>query len=402
MAFALLVPSASGAQGAPPGQASASAGGDVEARLHELRMRGFDAIYNLDYPSALTDFEEMVRIAPNHPAGHFYLATHQWLTILDSMRRVTISVYNRDSFYAGKEDRVDPKLDRQFQAAVQKAIDVAQARVNENPKDVDALYYLGAAYGMRASYSASVARKFTSALGDGRKGVNFHRKVVELDPTYADAYLSIGLYDYIVGTLPGLIKVLVGIVGVRGSRKRGLEEIHLAAEKGRRANDDARIILIALYEREGNYAEALKLLDLLAAKYPRNYLFGLERASALAKNRTFAESYVVFDQLLKNERARAVVDLIHFEYGQALLDGGEYSRAAEHFAAVTKTPAATPSLTSMAHLHWGQALDAAGRRKDAVAQYELVLKREDVFDSHAAAERYLKRPYAPSKQAPPA
>jgi tetratricopeptide (TPR) repeat protein len=402
--LAMLVPATAAANAEGPGSRAASGGtGKIpDSQFEALRAAGFDSIYNLDYATARAKFEEMVKLDPQHPAGYFYLATYQWLTVLDSMRRLTIGLYNRDSFYAGKEDVVDPKLDRQFRDAILKAIEVAQARVSKDAKDTEGLYYLGAAYGMRASYAASVARKWPDAIKDGRRGVEYHRKVIELDPKYADAYLSIGLYTYIVGTLPMFVKLFLAIGGVRGDRKRGIEEMKTAIAKGRYVGDDARIMLIAIYEREGNYAEALKLLEQLAAKYPNNYLFDLERASALAETGRHAESYAAFDRLLASDRAQVVADLIRYEYGEALSDGREFVRAAEQFGAVSKNPRATAALVSQAHLRRGMVLDAAGEREQALAQYQIVLKRPNVFDSHSKAAKYAKKPYAPPRvSAPP-
>src|SRR5262249_37166471 len=144
-----------------------------------------------------------------------------------------------------------------------------------------------------------------------------------------------------------------------------------------------------------NYREALKLLEELTVKYPRNYLYGLDRAAALGRMDMGCESYAAFDQILNNDRAQALVDLIHYKYGEALLASGEFARASEQFIAVTETPRADSALVSLARLGQGQSLDAMGQRASALEQYQIVLAREDVFDSHDRAHRYEKRPYSP-------
>jgi tetratricopeptide (TPR) repeat protein len=362
-----------------------------------LRAAGVDSLYNIDYNTAAAEFERMIEVSPDHPAGHFYLATSKWLSLLNSMRRLQTGLYGDDSFFAGSGDKVDPQLDRGGRDAISKAITVAQSRVKKNRMDAEALYYLGAAYGLLASYEATVTRNFQSALRNGNEGVRYHRDVVKLDPNYADAYLSIGLYDYVVGTLPWLIRWGIRIVRISGNRKRGLAGIRKAMDQGRYASDDARVVLIAIYQREKNYHEALKLLEELALKYPRNYLYSLERAATLGRLGRGCESYAAFDQVLKNERAQTVADLIHYKYGEALLANGEFTRATEQFIAVAETPKADSALVSLAHLGRGQSLDAIGQHKPALEQYQIVLAREDVFNSHNKAHRYEKRPYAPGK-----
>ena len=369
------------------------------AELNKLRTEGFDALYSIDYATAQAKFEAMTKVAPGDPAGYFYIATNQWMSILNSMRRLQIGLYNSDSFYADTQDKVNPQLDKEFRAEVQKAMEVAQAKIDKNPNDAEAIYYLGASYGTLAGYEASVARKFISALHNGSKGVDLHRKVIKMDPSYADAYLSIGLYDYIVGTLPLPVKVLAAMGGVHGSRKRGLNELQTAVAKGKYASDDARTMLVALYEREGDYQKALELLDDLSARFPQNYLYSLERAVAMGRTGNREQSYAAFDELLKNPRAKVVADLIHYQYGESLFNGGDFTKAAEQYDLVTKTPKANAALVSMAYLHAGEAFDAAGQRKAALAQYQLVIKRENVYDSHDLAEKYTKKPYQSVKDA---
>ena len=221
--------------------------------------------------------------------------------------------------------------------------------------------------------------------------------MVKLDPNYADAYLSIGLYNYVVGTLPWLIRWGLKLVKVSGNRQRGLAEIRKALENGKYAGDDARVVLIAIDQREEEYDEALKLLDELALKYPRNYLYSLERAAVMGRMGRSCESYAAFNKALKNERAESIADLIHYQYGRALFDSGEFTGATGQFTAVIETPKADATLVSLAHLQLGQALDATGQRESALEHYQETRKRENVFDSHNLALRYIKKPYAPGK-----
>jgi tetratricopeptide (TPR) repeat protein len=366
-------------------------------QFETLRAAGSDSLYNLDYATAEAKFEEMIKLDPDHPAGHFYLATCKWLSVLNSMRRLQTGLYGDDSFFAGSGRKADPQLDREARDAIGNSITVAHSRVKKNRNDAESLYYLGAAYGLLACYEASVTRNFQSAMKNGNEGVKYHRDLVKLDPNYADAYLSIGLYDYVVGTLPWLIRWGLKVVKISGNRKRGLVEIRKAMDQARYTSDDARVVLIAIYQREKNYREALKLLEELTVKYPRNYLYSLERADVLVRMDRGCESYAAFDQVLNNESAQSIIDLIHYKYGEALFANGEFARAARQFIAVTETPKADSALVSLAHLGHGQSLDAMGQRTSALEHYQIVLAREDVFDSHDKAHRYEKRPYAPGE-----
>jgi hypothetical protein len=72
---------------------------------------------------------------------------------------------------------------------------------------------------------------------------------------------------------------------------------------------------------------------------------------------------------------------------------GQPERASKEFLAGASLPAAEAALATRSRLRAAQALDAAGKRDDALAQYKSVLARPNVFDSHEEAKRGLKEPY---------
>ena len=365
-----------------------------------LRERGNDALYNLDYQAARELFQQMIKIAPDHPAGYVYLANNFWLETLNAGRRLSSSLYSGGSFYEqdAEQDKVDPKREREFSELIRRALAVATTRLQKDGKDVEALYYQAAALGLRAGYNVTVKRSFRRAIGDANESIGIQKKVVKLDPHYVDAYLSLGLYDYIIGNLPFVWRTLAKIVGVSGDKKRGIERLEMVTKSGKYTSDDARVLLIGIYTRERQPERALEMISYLAGKYPRNYLLGIERAGMLFRMNRVAEGNQAYTDLLKDSRiAQAAADAVNYQWGEALMDKGSHAEAVERYNEVVKWPKADASLVSLAHLHAGQALDCLGKREQAIAEYQLVLKRDNVFDSHKVASEYVKKPYVPGK-----
>ncbi len=385
-------------------------------RFDTLRTKGFEALYNLDYDTARATFKEIERLYPDHPAGPQFQAALLWSKTLNESNRMKSSLYGSDEFYEGSEDKVDERVVTEFRDYTRRARLLAEARLKRDPKDVEALYFLGATEGLKAAFAAGVQRSFMSALRDGQRSVDRHRDVVKLDPQYRDAELTVGLYDYVVGSLPLPVKLLASMAGARGSKKRGLETLARVAREGRWSRDDARALLIVLYKREKRYADALALARELGEKYPRNYLFKLEAADALISQATVEraagrateaasaerEAIAIFDALLREKPkpgmpiARAL-DLIHFQYGETLLAAGQYERAAKEYLATTSVPGAEAGLVTLGHLNAARAFDLAGRRNDALAQYRIVLTRPNVYDSQEEAKRGLREPFKANK-----
>jgi tetratricopeptide (TPR) repeat protein len=380
----------------------ASVGAALTPEVIELRREGNEAIYNMDYATARAKFEEIKKRAPHHPAGDLYIATAIWLEHLNKSRRLMTNLYRKDSsFYAGADrakednegDAVDASVDRAFRDRMAQAKTKALALVAKNKNDADALYFLGAYYGVMAGYEASTARKFFAAMRNGSRGVDAHEKVLKLKPDYYDAYLSVGMYDYIVGNLPFAYKAIAALIGVRGNKQRGISRLQTIVEKEAATADDARVFLLAIYQNEKRYEDALAIVKHLSAKYPRSYLLKLEMAYTLVLLNRANDAYTVFDELLKDPAAAAAVDLIQYQYAESLAQNKEYARAAEHFLEVQKSKGADANLATVALLRAAQVYDLAGQRTDAVAQYKAVLARPNVYDTREQAEKGLKQPF---------
>jgi tetratricopeptide (TPR) repeat protein len=381
------------------------------ARFEDLRRSGLDALYNIDYDKAHRDFNEIVKLCPNHPGGYQLLAARLWIKTLYESRRLQVSLYSSESFYTNGDDKVDPKIVTEFRNLTREAKRLAEAKLKQEPKNVEALDFLANTEGLKASFEEAVERRHFAALRDGNDAVDHHREVLKLDPKYIDAQITIGLYEYVVGSLPLPVKILAGATGYRGSKKRGLAMLEQVAKEGRWSQDDAKTVLILLYTREKRYADALALTRELSVKYPRNYLLRLETADALVslagvkrKENDAAgavqaekEAFATFDELLRDRNVRdsaaRSLDLIHFKYGEALLMAGYNDRAAKAFLAATKVERAEPGLITMAHLYAARSYDVAGKRDEALAQYKEVLARPNVYDAHDEAKRGLRQAY---------
>ena len=384
-------------------------------RFEELRRSGLDALYNIDYDKAERDFKEIVRLYPNHPGGYQLLAARVWIKTLYESRRLQVSLYSNESFYTNGDDKVDPKIVTEFRNLTREARRLAEAKLKQDPKNIEALDFLANTEGLKASFEEAVERRHFAALRDGNDAVDHHREVLKLDPKYVDAQITIGLYEYVVGSLPLPVKILAGATGFRGSKKRGLALLEQVAKEGHWSQDDAKTVLILLYTREKRFDDVLKFTRELSVKYPRNYLLRLETADALvslagvkrkAKDTAGAvqaekEAFATFDEVLRDRNVRdtaaRALDLIHFKYGEALLIAGYNERAAKEFLAATKVEHAEAGLITMAHLYAARSFDVAGKREEALAQYKEVLARPNVYDAHDEAKKGLRQAYKPEQ-----
>ena len=306
---------------------------DNRARLDKLRAEGYEALYNLDYEGARKRFREMIQLAPDNPSGSQCFASSLWVQQLNESWELKSTLYSTKAYAEGKH-KADPAKVAEFRKWIRQTKSLSEAKLKQNPRDIEALYFLGSAEGLDAAYTAAVERKYRAALGKGSDAVDRHKDVLKLAPDFRDAELTIGLQNYIVGSLPLPLKLIAGTMGVRGSKKRGLETLERVSREGQWARDLARVLLIDLYKREKRWKDAVATARQLSEKYPRNYLFKLQMADALASqivtlrkakdaNETTGDAeqkelQSIFDSLIRDKTLeRSTAELVQFRYREA-------------------------------------------------------------------------------------
>lgn len=306
---------------------------DNRDRLDTLRAEGYEALYNLDYEGARKRFREMVQLAPDYPSGTQCLAASLWVEQLNQSWELKATLYSTKAYTEGKQ-KADPARTAEFRKWIRQTKTLSEAKLRQNPRDVEALYFLGAAEGLDAAYAAAVERKFRSALKSGSNAVDRHKEVLKLAPDFRDAELTIGLQNYVVGSLPLPLKMIAGTMGVRGSKKRGLETLERVSVEGRWSRDLARVLLVDLYKREKRWKDAVATARMLSERYPRNYLFKLQMADALASQIVTLrkakdapatagqaeekELAGIFESLMRDKTLEAsTAELVQFRYREA-------------------------------------------------------------------------------------
>jgi tetratricopeptide (TPR) repeat protein len=251
-------------------------------RSAALRSRAMVELHNLDRERAIASFREAIAADADDAAPYRGLAIALWMG--ETFRRGTMTV---DS-YLGSVTRskmapAPPEVVTEFNRSIDRAIAIARQRLAANAKDADAHYQLGAAIGIRASFSATIGGSLRAAFGSAREAYNAHEKVLELDPRRSDAGLVVGTYRYMVAALALPLRWAAYVAGIGGGRERGMRLVERAASYPGDNQTDARIALILLYNRERRFDDALRIINQLQTSYSRNRLLWLEAGATLLR-----------------------------------------------------------------------------------------------------------------------
>ena len=227
------------------------------------------------------EFEKFLDRHPNDPAAVNHLLSVVLMRELYRMGAMNTGEYSNDSFIGQAHRAADPRVKERIKQLVDRAEDLEEQELKANPNNVEALYARGVTRAQFALYTALVERAWFSALRNAVGARHDHERVLELDPNYVDAKLVVGTHNYVMGSLPWSVKVAVALVGLSGTKEKGLEYLREVADSSGENSVDAKVVLALFLRREHRYDEARGLMHELAARYPGNYLFPLEEANLL-------------------------------------------------------------------------------------------------------------------------
>jgi tetratricopeptide (TPR) repeat protein len=359
----------------------------------------FAHFYNLRYDAALAALDQQLQATPDDPGVHNFVA----YTVL--YRRLFLSGALSSTLaldLAGFRQRGNvvftPEEQQRFETALRRSMELSEARLRANPRDVEALYTLGVAQVHRAAYAWLVKKSWRDALGGGTASRKYHQRALEADSTFIDARLLPAVHDFVVGSLPGWMKPLAFLAGFRGDKDGGLREIERVAREGKGVRTEARVILAVFLQREKQHARAVPWMAQLAADFPQNYLYQMEHIRLL---------------LLAERPADAARELAALEAGMAPegryaalppakmlglkadveMANRRFDAALTTLARLDALAAGNAEITAQAWLRRGRVRDLQGNRAEALAAYRAAIRTAPNSEAAAEARKLLDRPY---------
>jgi tetratricopeptide (TPR) repeat protein len=357
----------------------------------------FDHFYNMEYDRAIQEFEKLLGRQPKDPSAVNHLLATILLRELYRMGAMNSGEYANDSFIGNAHRIADPKVKQRIKQLMDRAESLEEQELKLNPNNVDALYARGVTRAQFALYTALVERAWFSALRNAVGARHDHERVLELDPNYVDAKLVVGTHNYVMGSLPWSVKVAGALVGLSGTKEKGLEYLHEVAESNGENSVDAKVVLSLFLRREHRYDEAGVLMHDLEASYPRNYLFPLEQANLLRAGGHAPEAAAGYRKVWQNGREGKYGNL-HYELagwglGELLRSQKDYAGAADAYELVSEAPDPDPETLQKANLAAGEMYDLLQKRDLAMKKYQTVLAENGSTPLAEKAREYIREAY---------
>jgi hypothetical protein len=242
-------------------------------------------MYNQDYVGAHDVLDRYIATRPQDPLPYAFRASAYLFYELDRLGVLESEFLTDDKQIAEKKKKVDPDpvVREKFVRAVHDVETRADAILKVNPDDTQALFAMCIAQGVSTDYMAFVEKKQFSSLSVAKRSNGYAQHLLKVDPKFYDAYLTAGISEYMLGSLPFFVRWFVHFDNVDGSKDRGVERLRLVAREGHYFKPFSKIMLSIIGLREKRPQETQQWLTELARDYPENRLFRKELAKLNAK-----------------------------------------------------------------------------------------------------------------------
>jgi len=258
----------------------AASGQTPTVALHVPELdAGFHLLYELKPEEARKQFDAWQRSHPEDPLGSASMAASYLFEECYRQGILTSEFFLDNKRFLGKIPlNPDPKLRADFFAAGKQAQDLAELRLKTNPDDTNALFAMTLSVGMEADYASLIDKQQLDSLKKIGEADKYAKKLLVVAPDAADAYLTLGTANYVIGSLPRLKRFFLGLAGIHGNKKAGIQQLEIAADHGHYLRPFAKILLAMVALREKKPEVARAQLGELVAEFPGNPLFANELA----------------------------------------------------------------------------------------------------------------------------
>ena len=258
--------------------ASAHAGG-AGLSSSSLLDSGYRDMYNLQFGEAHQAFAAWEQQHPEDPLGPASDAAAYLFAEFNRLHVLEFELFTDDHKLA-KQPQLppDPAVRQAFEAQLARTRQLAEGALQKNPRDANAQFAQVLRLGLLGDYTALVEKHYLKGLGYMKDGTELARQLLANDPSYYDAYLAVGVENYLLSLKPAPVRWLLRLDGAETDRAAGVQKLQVVAAKGHYMLPYARLLLVVAALRDNNREQARALLAGLAQEFPRNHLYTAELA----------------------------------------------------------------------------------------------------------------------------
>lgn len=236
-------------------------------------------MYNLDFGGAHKEFQGWERSHPVYPLGPTSEAAADLFWEFNQMHVLEADLFmDDDKFFYRQAPGLDPQVKARFEREIARAENLANHQLATASHDSNALFAKVLDAGMEGDCAALIEDRYFASLADMKRSGRLAETLLARDPSCYDAYLAIGVENYILSLNPAPVRWLLELYGAQTDQRTGIEKLQLTAARGHYLEPYARVLLAVAALREHDQQRAKQLLQGLVREFPQNQLYATELA----------------------------------------------------------------------------------------------------------------------------
>jgi hypothetical protein len=237
--------------------------------------QGYGQMYNLNFPAAHRSFADWEKSHPADPMGPASDAAAFLFAEFDRLHVLQSEFFTEDDRFIARQRNLapDPAAKRDFDAALARARGLVSAALARDPKDENAMLANVLCMGLHSDYLFLIEKRNFTALSEAKQGRKVAQNLLAAYPDCYDAYLAVGIENYLLSLKPIAVRWLLQLGGAQTDQQTGIKLLRITAEKGLYFKPYARLLLAVAALRDKDIATARRDLASLAAEFPNNRLY---------------------------------------------------------------------------------------------------------------------------------
>jgi tetratricopeptide (TPR) repeat protein len=241
--------------------------------------RGMELTINNKFNEAIGIYQREIKIDADNYKATFYLAAALQAQMTHYENHLTADDFNR---------------------AIDKTLEIIESKLDMQKMFTDSqkaelYFYLGSAYGYRASYQGENGKWF-KAIGNGKRAKKYLDESILYDSTMYDAYLGIGAYLY---WLSSKTKFLIWLPFIGDSRDEGIAMVKKATVSNCRSKYMAMHQLIFILLNYGKHQDAISYAQQVIEKFPESEFMWMAAAHTYYKNKDYQKAEPAYYKLIQ-------------------------------------------------------------------------------------------------------
>lgn len=276
--------------------------------VDSLLTTGLDLAYNFKLEKAERVFMQLIKEDPSDPIGYYFISKiHLWK-------------------FVGSKSESEYII---FKNYSEKALNVAE----DKPESAYNYFMLGEIHQLEAMASGAKS-EVLDAFWASKNSIGYYEDALDLDPTFYDAYLGLGVFNYALSYVPGVFNWALVLTGISGDKDESLENLKLAYKYGNLMKTESGFYLGKVYtEYTAEYDSAEIYLSAILEKYPNNIMFRYQNAILNERRLKFDEAIrdLTFIINSTNQDLKQIIAFSYFILGNIYYRQNEFSDAIEYY-----------------------------------------------------------------------